>query len=130
MDDISIRREQCQVQPLNAVPQLQASELINCNFEKTMCKWANVKNASNFDWKLNNGTLPYGPSTGAASTSGYLVAKPANNSARGDKARLISPQIPRPSSEGYCLSFFYHLWGTFARFKFWLHVNYRVKLKN
>jgi len=113
LDDISIRRESCQIQPLNALPQLQASELIKCNFENTFCKWANDRNASNFDWRLSNGTFPYGPSTGAASTPGYLVAKPGNNSVRGDKARLSSPLIPRPSSDGYCLSFFYHLWGEY-----------------
>lgn len=75
MDDLEIKRESCQVQPQNAVPQIQSLSLINCGFENTYCKWLNETVGTKFTWTLHKGSTSSdgtGPNEGAASTQGYV----------------------------------------------------------
>ncbi len=111
LDDLAIKREPCQIQPAEAMPQLQASQLVDCDFENGYCSWTN--GTANFNWTFNNGETPSfdtGPSSGADSSKGYLYIE-TSNTKEGDKARLLSKSIPRPSDDNYCLSFYYHMWG-------------------
>ncbi len=76
LDDISIRRESCQVQPQIALPQLQAAYLVECNFEnQTLCNWNNEVNAT-LKWTIAKGQTDTfgetGPTSGARNSIYYL----------------------------------------------------------
>jgi hypothetical protein len=116
LDDLSVKRETCLYQPKIAMPQLQINTLVDCGFEKSYCNWINDTQNANFNWTLNNGTTPSfdtGPSSGAESTDGYLYIEVSGRK-KGKKARILSKSVPKPIDElkGYCLSFFYHMWGS------------------
>jgi hypothetical protein len=116
LDDLSVKRETCLYQPKIAIPQLQINTLVDCGFEKSYCNWINDTQNTQFNWTLNNGTTPSfdtGPSSGAESTDGYLYIETSYTN-NGDKARIVSKSVPKPIDElkGYCLSFFYHMWGS------------------
>ncbi|CAF0741635.1 unnamed protein product, partial [Brachionus calyciflorus] len=113
LDDLTIRRESCQVQPANAQPQIQSLSLINCGFENTTCNWQNETIGTQFNWTLNTGKTESGdtgPVNGALSTKSYVYIETSYTSLN-DRARLISPVISKPTSEGYCLTFYYHMFG-------------------
>ena len=76
MDDLSIRRESCQLQPQEATPQLQAEFLINCNFDTNFCNWKSETQNVKVNWTLAKGANVSSssqlPTIGALSSSGYL----------------------------------------------------------
>lgn len=113
MDDIEIKRETCEIQPSQASPQLQSYGIINCGFENTYCNWENSTIDTQINWELALGwtqTINTGPSSGAFFSDFYLYIK-AFEAKPGDRARLISQTLAKPSKDSYCLAFFYHMWG-------------------
>lgn len=81
MDDLIIKREKCEVQPSDAVPQVQSEELVSCGFNNnSFCFWKKDLNISKFDWALQNPTdiVPsQGASLGALSSTGYIFVRRA-----------------------------------------------------
>jgi hypothetical protein len=87
LDDISIRRESCQVQPLFALPQIQAANLVNCDFENTtLCNWKNEP-LQKANWVITKGQTDSfgetGPSSGAMKTLQYIFVNSKLSNARG-----------------------------------------------
>ena len=85
MDDLEIKRESCQVQPSNALPQIQASRFVDCNFEDNLCFWQNELVGTQFNWTLHKGSTDSfgtGPESGALATQGYVYIETSytNNS--------------------------------------------------
>ena len=75
MDDLEIKRESCQVQPSNAMPQIQSLSLVACDFEDNLCNWQNEVVGTKFNWTLHKGStssIGTGPDDGALSTKGYV----------------------------------------------------------
>jgi hypothetical protein len=117
LDDLHLQREKCQTQPELARPVEQASDLISCDFEdQTTCKWKNEPpgDFSRMNWLIGQGPSEdsgrTGPKGGALDSSYYLFVNSRKN-AKGARARLTSPFIPRPDAKGYCLSLYYHMFG-------------------
>jgi hypothetical protein len=81
LDDILIKREKCQLQPLYAAPQIQTPKLINCGFEKTYCQWNNDTKNTQLNWTMydvTNPTSDKAPDIGAGYTMGFLYIKALN----------------------------------------------------
>ncbi|RNA26976.1 MAM and LDL-receptor class A domain-containing 2-like [Brachionus plicatilis] len=113
LDDLEIKYETCQVQPANALPQIQTSIFADCSFEDTLCFWQNEVTGTQFNWTLHSGStgsVGTGPENGALSTQGYIYIETSYTS-KNDLARLISPVISKPNVDGYCLTFYYHMFG-------------------
>ena len=112
LDDLSVRRSECQVQPEEAKPQYQVDSLVGCDFEKTYCSWKNETNNTQMNWLLNSKQLnkPAKPELGALDSQGFLYIDSVLTN-KSDRARLISPIIPKAIQDGYCLSFYYYLYG-------------------
>lgn len=104
LDDVIIRVENCAIQPQSAVPQKQVSA--DCGFESSFCGWSSDPQNSNFNW-----TLVSASNSGAKDSDGYAYID-NRNQGPGSKARLMSPQIPRPLPAGYCLEFYYIVFGS------------------
>ncbi len=61
------------MQPPIAVPQLLASEIVDCDFEKSFCNWKNETVGTQFNWTLNLNKKPAVPiKSGAENSNGYL----------------------------------------------------------
>uniref|UniRef100_A0A3Q3W735 MAM domain-containing protein n=1 Tax=Mola mola TaxID=94237 RepID=A0A3Q3W735_MOLML len=85
-----------------------------CSFEDGLCVW--VQGAEDrLDWLSNSG--PTGtPNTGPAGdhTTGkgkYLYIESSPPSIRGYTAQLKSPMLPPAGENGYCFTFWHHMFG-------------------
>ncbi|XP_061696356.1 zonadhesin-like isoform X2 [Syngnathoides biaculeatus] len=93
-------------QPLHAVCQL------NCNFERDLCQWNQLR-ADVFDWTRLSGSTPTfstGPSSDHTTGYGHYLYIEANTASHGDTARLISSECF--ASGPQCLQFWYHMYGS------------------
>ncbi|XP_055957693.1 MAM and LDL-receptor class A domain-containing protein 2 [Patella vulgata] len=87
----------------------------NCNFENGMCTWTNDKKSDQFDWTIGNGptqtkgTGPTSDHTLNNSKGKYIYIEASNPRKNGDKARLLSEDLPR--STNTCLKFWYNMNG-------------------
>eukprot|EP00112_Aurelia_sp_Birch-Aquarium-sp1_P014794 Seg3210.1 transcript_id=Seg3210.1/GoldUCD/mRNA.D3Y31 product="Zinc metalloproteinase nas-6" protein_id=Seg3210.1/GoldUCD/D3Y31 len=88
---------------------------LDCEFDgQGWCFWQNdPTNPSTFQWKRISGRTPSG-NTGPTSdhtsgTGSYLFVETSSPAATGDKARIISKEMP--ATEGLCMSFWYHMYG-------------------
>ncbi|EDO47787.1 predicted protein [Nematostella vectensis] len=90
-----------------------------CDFEKDdWCTWTNDKAEDDFDWIVGSGGTPSGytgPSTDHTTGFGYgkyMFIEVSAPRQPGDKARLLSERFPATSSRGYCVKFWYHMYGS------------------
>lgn len=114
LDDILLTRGECNIQPENAKPQVFAPSFVNCNFESNFCNWINLLNGTTYNWSLSLGNVPsyaLRPLIGASFTRGYAFIEPPVPTLAGSKATIISPSVPKPESAGYCIRFYYSLFG-------------------
>ena len=123
--DISIKRESCKIQPAKALPQYQSANLVGCSFENNnLCNWKNDA-LNEINWQIiTNQTDSYrqtGPESGAQGSRYYIFVN-SRMSNENSRARLVSPVVPRPNSDNYCLSFFYHMWGVIIKANFFFVV--------
>ncbi|XP_056247108.1 MAM and LDL-receptor class A domain-containing protein 1 [Seriola aureovittata] len=107
VDDISFLNCEKSYQP----PALSAYD---CPFEDGLCVW--VQGAEDeLDWLSMSGPTET-PNTGPAGdhTTGkgtYLYIESSLPSVKGNKAQLKSPLLPPAGEKGYCLTFWYHMFG-------------------
>ncbi|CAL9689269.1 unnamed protein product [Knipowitschia caucasica] len=107
LDDLSFINCEKSYQP-PALPSL------GCSFEDGLCTWSQGAE-DNLDWTLGSG--PTGtPNTGPTGdhTTGkgkYLYMKTSSADQKGSKAQLKSTGLPSAADEGYCFSFWYHMFG-------------------
>ncbi|KAL0966606.1 hypothetical protein UPYG_G00297350 [Umbra pygmaea] len=107
LDDISFFDCDVSYQP----PALSA---YGCSFEKDLCGWLQGADEEQ-DWKRNSGptdTPNTGPAVDHTGTSGYyLYIESSAPSTVGSVAQLKSQLLPPTGLQGYCLSFWYHMFG-------------------
>uniref|UniRef100_A0AAQ5YK66 MAM domain-containing protein n=1 Tax=Amphiprion ocellaris TaxID=80972 RepID=A0AAQ5YK66_AMPOC len=107
LDDISFLNCEQSYQP----PALSFSD---CAFEEDLCSW--VQGAEDeLDWLSRSGPTET-PNTGPAGdhTTGegkYLYIKTSLPSEKGNVAQLKSSLLPPAGENGYCLTFWYHMFG-------------------
>ncbi|KAK1787196.1 hypothetical protein P4O66_017048 [Electrophorus voltai] len=107
LDDISFVNCETSYQP----PALSATD---CSFEEGLCAWTQGS-VEDTDWLRNTGptgrvnTGPAGDHTGSAGY--YLYVESSSPRKKGDVAQLKSPLLPPAGQDGYCLSFWYHMFG-------------------
>ncbi|XP_039999701.1 MAM and LDL-receptor class A domain-containing protein 1 [Xiphias gladius] len=107
VDDISFLNCEKSYQP----PALSA---YGCSFEDGLCVW--VQGAEDdLDWLIGSGPTET-PNTGPAGDhntgkGNYLYIESSPPSVRGNVARLKSPLLPPAGGKGYCLTFWYHMFG-------------------
>nr|XP_014344169.1 PREDICTED: MAM and LDL-receptor class A domain-containing protein 1-like [Latimeria chalumnae] len=86
----------------------------NCSFESNLCGWVQGATDS-FDWERKVGptdTLNTGPSEDHTTGTGYYLYIESSNPRRvNDVAQFRSLLIPPTGAEGYCLTFWYHMYG-------------------
>ncbi|KAA0719308.1 LDL-receptor class A domain-containing protein 1 Skeletal organic matrix MAM and [Triplophysa tibetana] len=111
LDDISFH---------NCEKDYQAPDLslATCSFEKDLCGWFQGA-AEDLDWQRWNETTESkntGPSGDHTSGNGnYLYITSSIHNRTGDKAQLKSPLSPPSGPDGYCFSFWYHIFGANVR---------------
>lgn len=92
----------------------QETQQFNCSFTHDLCGWVNAPTPGDMlDWTRHRGETDSpetGPTSDRLSPTGYYVYVESSRTIAGDKARLVSPTI-RHSSSGYCLQFWYHMYG-------------------
>ena len=106
IDDISFRNCDPKQYPPN----------VSCTFEHGLCIWTQAQN-DRFDWLLSNHTTPSrgtGPQfdhtlPGRGGVFAYIES---SGKSRGDVAALQTPWLSPTDSTGYCLSFWYHMFGS------------------
>ncbi|KAK1172074.1 MAM and LDL-receptor class A domain-containing protein 2-like isoform X2 [Acipenser oxyrinchus oxyrinchus] len=107
LDDISFRNCENSYQP-PALPSY------NCTFETDMCGWVQGV-TDNFDWQRRSGpteTHNTGPTGDHTTGSGnYLYIESSNPRKVGDMAQLRSPLLAPTGPDGYCVAFWYHMFG-------------------
>uniref|UniRef100_A0A8C3PGK2 Enteropeptidase n=1 Tax=Chrysemys picta bellii TaxID=8478 RepID=A0A8C3PGK2_CHRPI len=91
------------------------NEKINCNFEDGFCYW-NQDLEDDGEWERINGpTFPFmsGPDYDHTygNLSGFYISTPIGLAARQQRVRLFSLPLV-PASDQFCLSFWYHMYGT------------------
>ncbi|XP_066300036.1 MAM and LDL-receptor class A domain-containing protein 1-like [Branchiostoma lanceolatum] len=92
----------------------------NCDFENGLCTWTNEVgvNEDEFDWTEGSGdtaTQNTGPSTDHTTGTGqgtYMFLETSSPRQPGDRAKLVSEVFPATSSNGQCLRFWYHMYGS------------------
>ncbi|KAI8499746.1 hypothetical protein Bbelb_227970 [Branchiostoma belcheri] len=88
--------------------------LTDCDFDTDMCTFFQ-DTSDNFDWTRHEGSTPSGQTGPTADhTSGtghYLFIEASSPQDVGHNA-IIRSQIYPPSSAGYCLDFYYHMYGS------------------
>lgn len=88
---------------------------VTCNFDSDFCSWTNVANTDKFDWTRHSGTTTSsgtGPKADHTSGTGsYIYIETSAPRVNGDYAQLVSPRLPPTSSTGFCLSFYYSMFG-------------------
>lgn len=89
-----------------------------CDFENyDSCTWTNDQLEDDFDWTVGAGKTPSqktGP--GIDHTTGlgigkYMFIEASLPRQPGHKARLLSERFPATSSRGFCVKFWYHMYG-------------------
>ncbi|XP_034743360.1 MAM and LDL-receptor class A domain-containing protein 1 [Etheostoma cragini] len=110
VDDISFLNCEKEYQP----PALSAW---GCSFEDGLCVWAQGAE-DELDWLSGSGPTET-PNTGPAGdhTTGkgkYLYIKSSPPSVKGNMAQLKSLLLPPAGEEGYCFTFWYHMFGATA----------------
>ncbi|XP_018613321.1 MAM and LDL-receptor class A domain-containing protein 2 isoform X2 [Scleropages formosus] len=107
IDDISFHN--CEVSHLP--PALGA---LGCSFEERSCDWVQAAN-DDLDWVRWTGpssTANTGPTEDHTSGSGhYLLVESSCPSAKGHVAEVRSPLLPPAGRQGYCLTFWVHMFG-------------------
>ncbi|XP_068593728.1 MAM and LDL-receptor class A domain-containing protein 1 isoform X2 [Cebidichthys violaceus] len=110
VDDISFINCEKSYQP----PALSAC---GCSFEVGLCVW--VQGAEDeLDWLSRSGPTET-PNTGPAGdhTTGkgkYIYIKSSRPSVKGNMAQLKSLMLPPAGEQGYCFTFWYHMFGSTA----------------
>ncbi|XP_069366962.1 MAM and LDL-receptor class A domain-containing protein 2 [Paralichthys olivaceus] len=118
VDDISFLNCEESYQP----PALSA---YSCSFEDGLCLW--VQGAEDeLDWLSTSGpteTPNTGPSGDHTTGKGkYLHIKSSTPSVKGNVAQIKSALLPPAGQKGYCLTFWYHMFGaTVGSLKLFLH---------
>ncbi|XP_028283475.1 MAM and LDL-receptor class A domain-containing protein 2 [Parambassis ranga] len=108
LDDVSFLNCEKSYQP----PALSA---FGCSFEDSLCVW--VQSAEDeLDWLSGSGPTET-PNTGPAGdhTTGkgkYLYIKSSSPSLKGNAGQLKSSLLPPAGEEGYCFTFWYHMFGS------------------
>uniref|UniRef100_W5MY12 MAM domain-containing protein n=1 Tax=Lepisosteus oculatus TaxID=7918 RepID=W5MY12_LEPOC len=107
LDDISFKNCETSYQPPVLPP-------FNCSFEADMCGWIQG-GADDFDWERRSGpteshnTGPVGDHT--TGTGNYLYIESSMPRREGDVAQLRTPLLGSSGLHGYCLTFWYHMFG-------------------
>uniref|UniRef100_A0A8C4VMC5 Enteropeptidase n=1 Tax=Gopherus evgoodei TaxID=1825980 RepID=A0A8C4VMC5_9SAUR len=91
------------------------NEKINCNFEDGFCYWIqDLEDDSEWE-RISGPTFPFmsGPDYDHTygNLSGFYISTPIGLSARQQRVRLFSLPLV-PASDQFCLSFWYHMYGT------------------
>uniref|UniRef100_A0A3Q3K2K1 MAM domain-containing protein n=1 Tax=Monopterus albus TaxID=43700 RepID=A0A3Q3K2K1_MONAL len=86
----------------------------DCSFEHGLCVWMQG-GEDELDWLSRSGPTET-PNTGPAGdhTTGkgkYIFIKSSPPSVKGNMAQLKSPLLPPAGEKGYCLTFWYHMFG-------------------
>ncbi|XP_022097778.1 MAM and LDL-receptor class A domain-containing protein 1-like isoform X1 [Acanthaster planci] len=89
----------------------------DCNFEQGICQWTQVTGSGDqFDWTLATGTTgsigtgPAGDHT-LGDANGHYVYIEVTGQNENDTARLSSQYFRNVTSAGYCMEFWYHMYG-------------------
>ncbi|XP_073714301.1 apical endosomal glycoprotein [Misgurnus anguillicaudatus] len=110
LDDISFQ---------NCEKDYQAPDFIlaTCSFEKDLCGWIQGA-ADEIDWERWSGSTESsktGPLGDHTSGNGYyLYITSSIHNRTGDTAQLKSPLSPPSGPDGYCFTFWYHMFGVHA----------------
>ncbi|XP_056333186.1 MAM and LDL-receptor class A domain-containing protein 1 isoform X2 [Danio aesculapii] len=108
LDDISFHNCEKDHQPPDF-------SLATCSFEKDLCGWIQGA-AEELDWERwsgPTGTPNTGPSGDHTSGEGYyLYIKSSSHDETGASAHLKSPLSPPTGPDGYCFTFWFHMFGT------------------
>ncbi|GFN85250.1 MAM and LDL-receptor class a domain-containing protein 2-like [Plakobranchus ocellatus] len=88
---------------------------VACSFDKqTTCDWKQT-NADEFDWTIKSGATAStrtGPSAGHDGHGYYIYTEASSPNHPNDTAVLLSPMLSPTDSTGYCLTFWYHMFGS------------------
>ncbi|XP_037401783.1 MAM and LDL-receptor class A domain-containing protein 1 isoform X2 [Pygocentrus nattereri] len=107
LDDISFLNCETSYQP----PAVSAA---GCSFEKDLCGWVQGS-AEDLHWIRKSGpteTANTGPAGDHTSSQGYYVyVESSRPNTKGHVAQLKSPLLPSAGEKGYCLKFWYHMFG-------------------
>ncbi|XP_032641901.1 enteropeptidase [Chelonoidis abingdonii] len=95
--------------------ELSNNEKINCDFEDGFCYWIqDLEDDSEWE-RISGPTFPFmsGPDYDHTygNMSGFYISTPIGLSARQQRVRLFSLPLV-PASDQFCLSFWYHMYGT------------------
>ena len=93
----------------------QVPPSVACNFDKqNTCDWKQT-NTDDFDWTLKNGSTDStktGPSAGHDGHGFYIYTEASYPNKPNNTAILVSPLLPPTDTIGYCLTFWYHMFGS------------------
>ncbi|XP_025084894.1 MAM and LDL-receptor class A domain-containing protein 2-like isoform X1 [Pomacea canaliculata] len=93
----------------------QLPPTVSCTFETGFCIW-NQSTNDQMDWLRHQGSAPKahtGPSGDHATGAGYYAYIETSPPTRpGDSAVLQTPWLPPTDSAGYCLTFWYYMFGS------------------
>uniref|UniRef100_A0A8C8R6P3 Transmembrane serine protease 15 n=1 Tax=Pelusios castaneus TaxID=367368 RepID=A0A8C8R6P3_9SAUR len=95
--------------------ELNNTEKINCDFEDGFCYWSQDLEDDNEWERINGSTFPFmsGPNYDHTygNISGFYISTPIGFTGRQERVRLFSLPLV-PASDPFCLSFWYHMYGT------------------
>ncbi|XP_048866511.1 MAM and LDL-receptor class A domain-containing protein 1 isoform X9 [Brienomyrus brachyistius] len=107
LDDISFHNCEASYQPPDPSSH-------NCSFEDHSCGWVQAA-SDDLDWQSWTGpsvTANTGPAGDHTTGLGnYLYVESSSPSRVGDVAQLKSPLLPPAGPQGYCITFWYHMFG-------------------
>ncbi|XP_041467503.1 MAM and LDL-receptor class A domain-containing protein 1-like [Lytechinus variegatus] len=87
----------------------------DCDFEASFCGWV-VDQAGDIQWTRLSGPTPTpdtGPSSDHTSGKGYYIYTETGDMDYGATATLTSPSIPPLGVDGACVTFWYHMLGSY-----------------
>ncbi|KAF3698789.1 MAM and LDL-receptor class A domain-containing protein 1 [Channa argus] len=87
-----------------------------CTFEMDQCQWTDTSDGQS-KWqrqKANNNTEP--PTDHTTETGKYIYIKSSPPSVKGNMAQLKSSLLPPAGEKGYCVRFWYHMYGATVGF--------------
>ena len=90
---------------------------VACSFERGLCGWSQAQN-DQFDWRLSNhstpsrGTGPQFDHTRPGRGGGVFAYIESGGRRAGDAAILQTPWLSPTDDRGYCLGFWYHMFGS------------------
>ncbi|XP_006128902.2 enteropeptidase [Pelodiscus sinensis] len=95
--------------------ELSNNEKINCNFEDSFCYWSQDLEDDGEWERISGPTFPFmsGPDYDHTygNLSGFYISTPIGFTTRQQRVRLFSLPLV-PASDPFCLSFWYHMYGT------------------